>query len=81
MLLLATPEDEVNEECCCEGGRFYCVNALADQLCVSQSAISQHLRVLRQCNLVRGERKGKFMHYVIEPSGMEMVCKVQELLD
>ena len=33
-----------------------CVNALAHQLQVSQSAVSQHLRVLRQIGLVQGDR-------------------------
>jgi ArsR family transcriptional regulator, arsenate/arsenite/antimonite-responsive transcriptional repressor len=40
-----------------------CVNALAQQLGLSQSAISQHLRVLRNVNLVGGEKRGYFVHY------------------
>jgi len=40
-----------------------CVNALAHMLGVTQSAVSQHLRVLRQAGLVRGERCGSFVHY------------------
>ena len=40
-----------------------CVNALAHKLGITQSAVSQHLRVLRQAGLVRGERHGYFVHY------------------
>jgi DNA-binding transcriptional ArsR family regulator len=54
----------------CEGGPL-CVNALAHKLGVSQSAVSQHLRVLRQAGLVRGARQGNFMHYSIDPTGYE----------
>jgi len=54
----------------CKGGPL-CVNALAHQLGVTQSAVSQHLRVLRQSGLVRGARQGNFMHYSLDPKGLE----------
>ncbi len=53
----------------CKGGPL-CVNALAHQLGVTQSAVSQHLRILRQAGLVRGARKGSFMHYALDPDGL-----------
>ena len=53
----------------CKGGPL-CVNALAHQLGVSQSAVSQHLRILRQAGLVRGSRNGAFMHYSLDPDGL-----------
>ena len=53
----------------CEGGSL-CVNALAHQLNVTQSAVSQHLRILRQAGLVRGERNGAFVHYSLDPDGL-----------
>ena len=43
-----------------------CVNALSHRLGVTQSAVSQHLRVLRQVGLVRGERRGYFVHYALD---------------
>ena len=43
-----------------------CVNALADLLGVSQSAVSQYLRVLKSIGLVKGERRGYHMHYFID---------------
>ena len=48
-----------------------CVNALAHRLEVSQSAVSQHLRVLRQARLVQGERHGYHVHYALDPSRLE----------
>lgn len=44
-----------------------CVNALADVLGVSQSAVSQHLRILKNIGLVNGERHGYRIHYAINP--------------
>jgi ArsR family transcriptional regulator len=48
-----------------------CVNALARKLRVTQSAVSQHLRVLRQAGLVRGERHGSFVHYSLDQDGLD----------
>lgn len=47
-----------------------CVNALAARLGVSQSAISQHLAVLRAADLVIGERRGYHVHYRLSPEGL-----------
>ena len=54
----------------CDGKTFLCVGALAEKLKVSQSAVSQHLRILRQAGLVKGERRGTFMHYSIDDEGI-----------
>ena len=43
-----------------------CVTAIANQMAISQSAVSQHLRVLRDIGLVRGNRMGAMMHYHID---------------
>ena len=40
-----------------------CVGALARRLGVSQSAVSQHLGVLRMAGLVMDQRRGYFVHY------------------
>ena len=58
----------------CQGGPL-CVNALAHQLGVTQSAVSQHLRILRQAGLVRGKRHGNFMHYSLDPNGLDRCRK------
>ena len=48
-----------------------CVNALAAFLGVSQSAVSQHLRVLKAFGLVKGERRGYHIHYFINQDVLE----------
>jgi ArsR family transcriptional regulator len=48
-----------------------CVNALAALLGVTQSAVSQHLRVLRAIGLVKGERRGYHIHYFINRDVLE----------
>lgn len=42
------------------------VNALAEKLGISQSAVSQHLRVLKQAGLVKDERKGYWIYYSLD---------------
>jgi len=68
--LLRTPKQFLCTDDHCKGRGFYCVNALAQLLGVSQSAVSQHLRILRQVHLVRGIRHGKYMHYVVDKGGL-----------
>jgi ArsR family transcriptional regulator len=52
-----------------------CVNALAYQLGVTQSAVSQHLRVLKSTGLVKGERRGFRIHYFINREALAQVQK------
>ncbi|OHB68941.1 MAG: hypothetical protein A2V70_09670 [Planctomycetes bacterium RBG_13_63_9] len=44
-------------------GRSLCVNALAARLDMTQGAVSQHLRVMRDAGLVIDEKRGLFVHY------------------
>ncbi|NBC06423.1 MAG: metalloregulator ArsR/SmtB family transcription factor [Bacteroidetes bacterium] len=41
------------------------VNKIYNTLGLEQSITSQHLRILRQVNLVHTEREGKYIHYSI----------------
>jgi ArsR family transcriptional regulator len=45
--------------------RSLCVNALARNLDITPAAVSQHLRVLRDADVVVAEKKGYFVHYRI----------------
>lgn len=53
-----------------------CVNALAALLGVTQSAVSQHLRVLRAIGLVRRERRGYHIHYFVNQDVLEKYRKL-----
>ena len=57
------------------GGQSLCVNALAGRLGVTQSAVSQHLRVLRQAGLVTGQRQGSFIHYALRADRLKTYRK------
>lgn len=43
--------------------RSLCVNALAKILNITPAAVSQHLRVLRDADLVIADKQGYFVHY------------------
>jgi len=53
-----------------------CVGTLASRLGVSQSAVSQHLRVLKGADLVRGERRGYRVHYFVDAEALERCRQV-----
>ena len=44
-----------------------CVNAIANKLNITQSAVSQHLRILKQLGLVEAQREGYHIHYKVDP--------------
>jgi len=47
-------------------GRTLCVNALAARLNVTQGAVSQHLRIMRDAGLVIDEKRGYYVHYRLD---------------
>jgi DNA-binding transcriptional ArsR family regulator len=47
------------------------VNALASSLGITQSAISQHLRVLKSAGLVKDERQGYWIYYSLNRDALE----------
>jgi len=47
------------------------VNELVSIVSVSQSAVSQHLKVLKEAQLVSVERQGKQRIYRLNPAGLE----------
>ena len=58
----------------------YCVGALARKLELSEGAVSQHLKVLREAGLLTGQRKGHFMHYDVNPDELRaLAAEIEEL--
>jgi len=49
-----------------EPGSALCVGRLAGELETTASNVSQHLRVLKDLGLVRGERRGYRIHYFLD---------------
>lgn len=44
----------------------FCVRALATCLNISESAVSQHLKILRDAGMVRGDKRGYYTHYYVD---------------
>ena len=55
-----------------------CVNALARRLGVSQAAVSQHLRLLKDAGVVESERRGSFVHYSLCPERFQTLLAFLE---
>ena len=51
-----------------------CVRALAGKLQISEAAVSQHLKVLREAGLLTGEKKGYFMHYKVNQNALHQLA-------
>ena len=61
-------------------GHRYCVRALARKLKLSEATISQHLKVLREADLVIGERRGYFVHYEVKRDILHQLAQDLEAL-
>lgn len=46
-------------------GKEMCVCEIIDQLDMSQPAVSHHLKILKQANLVSDSREGKWIYYAL----------------
>ena len=53
--------------------RAYCVRALALKSYLSESAVSQHLKALREAGLVYGVKKGYYTHYGLDKAALTEV--------
>ena len=59
-----------------------CVNALACRLGISQPAVSQHLKVLENAGLVRGDKQGYWVHYRLVPGNLQKCAAfIQDLTE
>lgn len=59
-------------------GETLCVNALAARLHLTQGAVSQHLRVMRDAGLVVDEKCGYFVHYCLN---VQTLAEWREAID
>ncbi len=50
-----------------------CGKALAGRLGVSEAAVSQHLKILREAGLVDGEKRGYWIHYSVEREALQEI--------
>ncbi len=57
-----------------------CVNALARELQITPASVSQHLRVLRDSGLVRGKKRGYYVHYEVDLESLHRWKKSAQML-
>jgi len=57
-----------------------CVGALSRRLHVTQGAVSQHLRILRDADLVVPEKRGYYVHYRLNEKALSRWKKTLERL-
>jgi len=60
--------------------RDYCVRSLANRLEISESAASQHLKRLKDADLVEGKQKGHHIHYKVKKGNLRALAKQIEAL-
>ena len=53
-----------------------CVNDIFEALAIKQAVASQHLRVLRQAELVYTQRQGKFIFYAIHYDRIALAANI-----
>lgn len=60
----------------------YCVSALAERNDISESAVSQHLKILREADLVIGEKRGYYVHYTVKRDNLKLIAaEIEKLAD
>ena len=60
--------------------RGYCVSALAQRSALSESAVSQHLKILREAGLVYGVKRGYYTHYCVDKDALGAVIAELEAM-
>ena len=57
-----------------------CACTLLDDLNISQSTLSHHMRILCDSGIVEGRKEGKWIHYSISRAGSEYAKELLEKL-
>jgi len=50
-------------------------SALREGMPITQSAMSQHLAVLRNAHLIREQKQGRFVNYDVDPDGVALIAQ------
>lgn len=62
---------QTGEKCACK---------LLDELQITQSTLSHHMKLLCDADIVQGRKEGKWVHYSINQEGTERAKKILEQL-
>ena len=53
----------------------HCVRSLSRKLGISESAVSQHIKLLREAGFLYGEKHGHFTHYKVDRQTLRILAK------
>ena len=53
-----------------------CACVLLDDLHITQSTLSHHMKILCDSGVVQGRKEGKWVHYSIDPDGAERAMQL-----
>lgn len=57
-----------------------CACVILDDMQISQSTLSHHMRILCESGIVRGRKEGKWVHYSIDEEGSQRALKLMASL-
>ena len=60
--------------------RKHCVRSLSRKLGITESAVSQHMKVLKEAGLVYGERYGYHIHYLPKQEALDELSSAFQLM-
>ena len=58
--------------------RKHCVRSLSKKLGVTESAISQHMKIMREAGLIYGEKYGYHTHFLPKQEAIDMLAGLFE---
>lgn len=59
----------------------WCGRALSQHLGITEAAVSQHLKILREAGLVEGEKRGYWVHYSVKKEALEgIIGEIRKIL-
>ncbi len=53
--------------------RHYCVRIISKKLNISESAVSQHMKVLKDADIIYGKKLGYYMHYIVKTNTLGII--------
>ncbi|WFA10177.1 metalloregulator ArsR/SmtB family transcription factor [Tissierella sp. Yu-01] len=61
--------------------RNICAKGISRHLGISEAAVSQHLKALKEANIIKGEKKGYFVQYEIQESTFSVIANfIEEII-
>ena len=57
-----------------------CACVILDDMQISQSTLSHHMKILCESGIVRGRKEGKWVHYSIDEEGSQRALKLMTSL-